>query len=305
MIVCRNVVAYNNRTSMGIGSSISILVCVSPSLLYRRMSDSDPESNSNTFVFNESLTISNKELEVKTTISASFIQRVGGTLFTNLDFYRSPAIATLLGSRMSHRGRQRSGHHEMRRFCKALRQWRDRTFRNHVISKCDTKGVKWHNSNALKPKNRRLQAIAMQVDHVDVNAPSYPDVTGPCAIRVLASECRSNRHSPLWVQLTAKTCDYITKVIASYQRASDADEAPSEDDSDAEEADAVQDQPVQDELLAAAPLDSIVVNEEEIVAPHVDASSASTGVPEPPRASSSRPATSAGNTLHAFFNKVR
>ena len=273
------------------------------------MADSDSESARDQFIFTESLTIVQEKLKMKTTINSSLLQRVDGTLYTNLNFYQSYAIAALLGSRMTHKGRTRQGCIEMKQFCDNLRRVRDQTFREVVMSKSTASR---HYHGVVMPRHKDLRVIALQLEHVHVTMPAVTDVAGPCTINVLCSDERKNRHSAVWVELTASTCDYMSKVIASFECGDGSDAAAGpEDDEVSEAADAVQDD--QREVPAAldavqehqhevhAPLEPTVVNEQAIVAPHVDARSASTSVPEP--ASNSGPPPEKA-TLHAFFTTV-
>lgn len=203
-------------------------------------SSSDSDGNAqDKFVFQEAISVKNKSLRMRVTVQPHFRKTIGGKTFTKLDFYRSRGIANLMCCRTRASMKQMRngyGRRHMRKLCNALRKLRDEAFRSIVVGKSATK-VKF--GGAVKPLNRELQAIALQVDYVPVQAPAVPNVTDACVLTCMCGADRHNRHSELWVELTEHACHYISKVVGHYDEIANTNVDPEVEQASASHADDV------------------------------------------------------------------
>ena len=203
-------------------------------------SSSDSDGNAqDKFVFQEAISVKNKSLRMRVTVQPHFRKLIGGKTFTKLAFYRSRGIANLMCCRTRASMKQMRngyGRRHMRKLCNALRKLRDEAFRSIVVGKSATK-VKF--GGAVKPENRELQAIALQVDYVPVQALAVPNVTDACVLTCMCGADRHNRHSHRWVELTEHACHYISKVVGHYDEIANTNVDPEVEQASASHADDV------------------------------------------------------------------
>jgi len=182
------------------------------------MSDADNDDQdqeaADKYTFETVIIIKNPQLKPNVNIQPRFIKTVEYTTFTEIDYYQSIGIAAILRHRCPippmERDSDRARHH-MRAFCAQLRKWRDAAFRKLVISK---RGKKKQCHGIVKPHDRELKAIALQINLVHACMPAEVGVTPSCVVKCLCDDERKNRNSELWIELTHPVCQYISKVVA-------------------------------------------------------------------------------------------
>lgn len=198
------------------------------------MSSSSEDEGTDSFKFKDCVQISNKQLKLRAMIQPKFRKSINGQVFTKLDFYQSRGIRSLLACKLSATSKQIRGGHgkgKINKFCKSLRKMRDKSFREQVVL---ASGQRLKFQGTTMPRNRHLKTLAIARQSVTFSMPVVPGVADECVFSCAIPDNRVNGNSELWIELTGPVCEYMSKVIASYDDEVDADNEDNDADGDAE-----------------------------------------------------------------------
>ena len=184
------------------------------------MSSGDESDDANMgFKYKQDLTITNKALKLCAHIKPQFIKKVGGDNYVSIDFYNSRGVYNILSCRSTRTGtQQRSLSKVMATLTKQIRKREDEQFRKMVVQNQDAeiegRPIVFSKDRGIVPRHKRGRALAFALDIVNFTLPEVPGVLDEVNCKSYLIEIkRKNRNRPLWLNLSPKVIDYISKWV--------------------------------------------------------------------------------------------
>ena len=165
------------------------------------------------FVFSECVVIANRQHQINAIIRPNVFKFVEEKRYVKLHraFSECRGLVNLLTCKLPSTMKADEANKYVSMALNEIRSIRDSTFRQLVESE-SVDNIKF--VGCTTPRCRTLRPLAMGVaEAIDVEMPALEGVHQSCTMSVLTSTGRSNRNSPLWVELTPKVCDHLVKLI--------------------------------------------------------------------------------------------